>query len=877
MIRLILNPDSGPVEHAFDKSVVIIGAPDFLDTDLSLPGEYLEEVHIKIFIRDTKYTIINQANDPFVTLNGIPFGKRTLHDQDRLQVGNTLIKIRLDNPEEKPTAKIAHAKESWGDTAKEIPVILEKTMSQSNYKPPSTTIPGIEFNEYADLDIDELVRQVELLEAHQSSTSTNSLGTDLRDAEEIIDAKLKQLDDDGDSLADEAPLAPKNMQSLKDDYLKYLDDDSEIEIDKFISRKGQNSPGLTPEVKNERFNFFIKLFLIIVILAGIFCAYWYYILIETSEEEELRAARAVADISMALNYANFFQVRPQNQNWSDPDFLRSNLQAILSKSFKSMVNLDNQGKFSNTPYILRIYTSTDLTQFLVLAQPAPGWEQWIVPKQSIIVFSESMELRKTSDLRVLNRILLNTETLDGNSHHEIADFLNQSQIIPLKDIAIDAGTEGFAPPKALALFRPGSENYLYNAPRYFMFGESFVNRAIDLANNPDSVHEAGLFQQQIKKLSQYPGIVLYSSYGLKWATEAKKAISSFLPNSSVSTAYLQYNSKGSVIGSHLLFEDQNKEIAAADFFAGNVPTIEGDYNVDATDALSMQLQILAKDRQKTLTQSSSELVSMIQEELTSPTPDFKERFKAVFERYTTLSSEINKKITDKIIELEQDYSKIPLCDFLQKTEQSGLNHIAQPVLEKVLTPEEITCKTNDFEALLKKIDDATTFTTLHDAVKEVSKFLVIETIPDTQKLISYQGYAKGHVQKKLSQFLLSDAPKSPEEIFNAANRELLLSTLEMAWITDFDENNYYMQEFDLHIKEKVDEIAQEIAPVKTEEKAPEKVKEKSKKKIQKQAEQIAEIDPVAPPAPPAPPVPAPTITPTPAPKIFKLGKPISNR
>ncbi len=787
MIKLVINPDTNPVEHVFTQDVIVFGCANSSEADIHLPEENLDPVHVKILLRDGKYIAMNQANDPFVSINGLPFGKKTLHDNDLLQIGNTLIRVHFNAPP---------VKESWGDTAHEIPVILERTISEVQSRPTPTSPQELKSEEYADLDIDELVRQVELLEAQNAF---------VKPVEEQV--KNEETEED----ADESE-TPKVVQPLKDDYLKYLDDDTEIEIDKFISRKGHPNQKLAPEDKSARINLFVKAFLIVIILTAIFLSYWYYTLLARSQEEELKAARAVADISMALNYANFYQVRPLNQNWSDPEFLKSSLKAILAKNFHSMVSLDQQGRFNNTPYILRIYTSTDLTQFLVLAQPAPSWEQWIVPKHSIAVALSSMEIRKTNDLRVLNRILLHTETLDGNSHREIDAFLRQNELIPLKELATKDGNQGFTPPNALGLFRPGAENLIYNAPRYYLFGESFITRAIDLANNPDTVHEIGVFRQQVDKLSRFQDVVLYTSQGLKMATEAKKAIGAFIPNASVSIAYLQYNSKGAVMGSHLLFEDGQKEIASSEVFVTAAEkAMTQSVNEDVTDALSLQLQALAKERQSVLGATANELIEMIQHDLASPSNDFNNQFKLVFKRYVDAADAVNKKISDRIVELEQEYAKIPLCDFLSKTEVYGLEKIARPVLEKTLTPEELSCKSTDFEALLKQIDDAADLTSLHEAVKDVKKFLSLDTIPNTKRLITYQGYAKGHVQKRLSQLLLSVDSVKPTDKYTKQNRALLLSILELSWITDSDEVNYYLQEFDMHIKEVP--VVQEVAEV----------------------------------------------------------------
>jgi len=161
-----------------------------------------------------------------------------------------------------------------------------------------------------------------------------------------------------------------------------------------------------------------------------------------------------------------------------------------------------------------------------------------------------------------------------------------------------------------------------------------------------------------------------------------------------------------------------------------------------------------------------------------------------------------------------------LCDFLSKAEQYGLGKIAKTILEKKLSPEEMNCKNNDFEALLKRVDEAPSLSVLHEAVKDISHFLGIETIPDTERLISYQGFTKGHVQKKLSQLLLSVDPHHLSENASASDRAELLSILELAWITDPDEMNYYVQEFDLHAKNKLSNKVKESAVKETVEEAP---------------------------------------------------------
>ncbi len=294
-----------------------------------------------------------------------PLEKKTLHDHDLLQIGKTLIRILILPAQEEAPFHSFRVKESWGGHRHEIPSIVEKAIQGNKLEKGSTMVKELSSEEYSDIDIDELVRQVELLEAQNAFTPPPPEAAPLQKTlsrEDLPPTFPQEKITSAATIPPSKTEQPQSRQSLKDDYLKYLDDDTEIEIDQFMMRKG-GSPPKSVEKKPPRIDLFVKFFLVILIITAIFFSYWYYMLLERSAEEEHKAARAVADISMALNYANFYQVKPQNQNWSDPEFLKSNLQAILSKKFHSMVDLDHQGRFNNTPYILRIYTSSDLTQF----------------------------------------------------------------------------------------------------------------------------------------------------------------------------------------------------------------------------------------------------------------------------------------------------------------------------------------------------------------------------------------------------------------------------------------------------------------------------------------------------------------------------------
>jgi len=755
MIRIVVNPDLNPTTYSFEQENVIIGA-HVPPAHLSLPGEELEALHIKITREGDKFVIINQAGDPFVSLNGLPFGKKVLKSSDLLQVGKTLLQLQID-----PLVV-----ESWGDTAHEIPKILEKAISpKDNQNPlamteghfgeknPLSIFEGAE-NDDEIFDIDELVRQVELLEetkttAEESTTESakeekkndlpapsklaelnaKAIAEKKEKAKEPLKESVKEtvaaepsisqepLPKDADreeetiahphaslpTLAlksqEKKAAAAKMRQSLKDSHLSHLDDvsDSPTAPLERRSNRGKNKFDVDEPEFKVGWRFVGVLFFSLFLAAIAAAACFYVAVISKSEMEEHKAARSVADVSMALAYSRYYQVKPQNQNWTDPDFIKNNLAAILAPQFQMMANLDSQGHLKETPYLLRIYTSLDLSKFLVVAQPEPGLLQWLFPKGAIVVHSDSMELRRINDLRSLNRLLVNPRNLDGSNGNEILNFSQQGDLIPLTWLADRRSAHGFITPESLSYFRPGAENYIYNAPRYYLFGEKFLDRALELASHSGSMSEVAILQNQIAALSRFPDFILYSSQGLQAATEAQKALSTFIPGNKILTAYLQLSAKGKILNSHLLIgahdPDGNKTGEIADaldsaqvlFHPPLALITEGVFSEagqtfgskaadeKTSDPLLLRLKAVAAERQAALKSSEKALMTVVAKNTQTPYADFESDFDRQSSLYLSLSAELAVRINEQVLALASEYSTIPLCEFLSKVEMAGLN------------------------------------------------------------------------------------------------------------------------------------------------------------------------------------------------------------
>src|SRR5690606_8087270 len=98
-------------------------------------------------------------------------------------------------------------------------------------------------------------------------------------------------------------------------------------------------------------------------------------------------------------------------------------------------------------------------------QPAPNLMQWLVHKKTLVVDSSTMEMRKISDLKALNRLLANPDPLEGSNGEDIHHLIKEGGLMSLNSLAGHKNHWGFSPPKTLGFIRPGAENYIYNAPR----------------------------------------------------------------------------------------------------------------------------------------------------------------------------------------------------------------------------------------------------------------------------------------------------------------------------------------------------------------------------------------------------------------------------
>lgn len=313
-----------------------------------------------------------------------------------------------------------------------------------------------------------------------------------------------------------------------------------------------------PKLRKKFFKAVLLLAFLALLASSIIFAEIYFRATNKIDREEMLAAESISDYAMALQYAKVYHIAPQKQNWVDPQFLKNNLIDLLSTTSLPCGNIDAQGQFSNCPYILRFYTNRDFSRFLLIAQPDATFSQVILPKKTLILDSSLMELRKTDDLRTLNRLLSYPTPLDGANGEEVKRALLQTEVIPLQTLAKEIGKPDFAPPLALSYMKPGAENLIYNAPRYYQFGETFLKKALSLIDGKFNIYEMSILQSELDSLAKFHDLIFYSSNGMKEAFKGYLALQRLVLPSNFFTGYLLYTKEGKIVNSRLVINSETR-------------------------------------------------------------------------------------------------------------------------------------------------------------------------------------------------------------------------------------------------------------------------------------------------------------------------------
>lgn len=620
MIKLTLHQQSHAQTYLFTKDCITIGEGQSDSVDISLKGLGLHQNHIKLYVSGQFFYISNQANDPFITLNGLPFGKKKLVQQDAIQIKDCIItidEIQIDTPKEP-----------------------EKQEVQAN------------FSELANIE------------------------------EQICDFP------NAEKLAKEDDLEgwfPSDLSELNIDDIAKIHE-PKIAVHKSNPDESYHLEEQTPERKIKNSFFSLKKLkalaafaVLLFIIAGAVGVETYLRAASKSGVEENKAAESLADLAMALTYAKVFHVIPQNHNYSEPEFLKNNLTALLPANSILTGTIDTQGLFSNCSYLYRFYSEQGLSRFLIIAQPAPSISQWLFPKDAILIDSSLMDLRKISDLKTINSLLAASKPFEGTTGRELSEEIKSLKVLSLPQLAKISKKMEFAPPRILKYLRPGAENLIYNAPRYFLFTEPLLKKLLAYDLTANSKESIAALQSEVERFSSFDNLILYTPQGLQAANKANKVLYSVNHAANFLSGYLLLSPTEEILSSRLIIDtkDSFDQMAKAEMETQEIAEAEKPIlPLPFTHPLNKKFENFQNSSSEALLPLVKQMAEILEEGIQKNDYDLKNEFFLLLENYQNARIEQKKKLARLIQRIEQQYPEMTSLEIYQYIKRYQLESLA---------------------------------------------------------------------------------------------------------------------------------------------------------------------------------------------------------
>lgn len=810
MIKLTLQVGTQQAQKSFHQDVVLLGAASEDLQDLSVDLSSLLPEHIRIFEQGGAFFAQNLANDPFVTLNDRPFGKKQLTNGDRLAVGEVEIVFEGEATAISPAAP----QKDLESLAETLDFSIKRTTTTR-----STFVAQDFAFEDDDEDFEALIRQVENFDPSNEQP----------ESEQPESEKL-------------ARLGPETIQQQTSETSA-----KSFKAQRAVRPKRAESAAIKqhfaiPEAP--RVFYWRPVVAVLVVLVAVVAAVGsglYFTFSEKNDEQEYIAAQGLSDMALALTYAQMHQIKPPNQNWSDPDFIKEILAKVLPSDYTSLISIDKQGYFTNCPYLLRVYTNSDLSQFLLLAQPEPSLWQWLLARETIIVDSRTMELRHTTDLRALNRLLANTKPLEAANALEISHLVSQSSLMRLTSLASETGLREFLPPKGLSKAVPGADLRIYNAPRYYRLSTPVTHslgQVVTALTSPadDKIQELRKSVAELSKLSHF---VFYSDQQESTTVKIVELLDSWFPDVPPVVAQLHLEpATGRVLSSYVMgsvpavpelqqitqewiphVEDpQEAEVVAMSEHAQHTYEIES--------AVKQELRRALEKRKEALDAYKQKMDELLDEFIKAPSADFVHAATQLIHDIDDVDLgeqlDVRQAIVDTYRQYVLDDKIFSHSEFLAETHNLGIEPYLPPEFvhpegveleidfghdhSQVQSPtmQQMEEHETSFVAALNHIQHADSFDLIEQAVSEANQELSQDPNTDAERLRMLRNKLQLQVVHRLEELILGPSSPLPADAYVEANRARILNILASTGIDDEGIHDYYVREFDLLLEQRAD-------------------------------------------------------------------------
>lgn len=604
MIKLTIQTGFIEEIRLFDQAVILIGSSPQPAVDVCLNHPAIQPIHLKILNQQGKWVVINAVNDPFVAINGYPFGKKQLTSGDTIDLNSMTILF-----------------EETEDLREVPPETLDSNILLDRLEKKIGASPSLQ------------------LEAFPRE-SDNDLGLNVQQG------KITQ------------PFVEPIRTSLKD---SHIGDSGEEKETWYPESNVSDEEPVSASPSRPQEWFIVGLILLLAFIA-IWSTWEYLSYSRKVAKEEIETTKGLADVAMALTHAQLHHHQPNNHNWTDDDFLKTHLVSTVPDPHHLIASGDIQHFFYKNSYTLRIYTSNDLSQFLLIAQPISTFWHWMLPQATIVIDSISMEIRKMEDLRPLNRLLAHVGPLGREEMEEISHLIKHADLVPLKTLAKNLKTKDFLPPASLAKTHPGAEHRIYNAPRYHRLSTPLINALERIHLNQGTAADIDFVKKETKALATLPNLILYAHENKKSAELIKQGLIAFSSDaSSLRIGWFSLNQRGDVDCCGLADHSETPKRASIKFHENK---------------LYDKLKNLQKTREAALEHLSSQLINLIKAGAEKPVANFVEHYTELSHQFLRLSEKQNQLMKQAVKKLYGEFQgSVSPIEFISLAKEIGVHDL----------------------------------------------------------------------------------------------------------------------------------------------------------------------------------------------------------
>lgn len=725
MIRLVFKIRGQTVEKSFSQSTVTIGleSPDV--EGLPIDTSELDRDHLQFVDQNGEIYAVNQANDPFITLNGRPFGRKKLSGGDCVEIGEVEI-LYTGNPTTSPQRSLSE--------------VLDQKIKRTMTPPPIDE----------EDDLSSLIAQVEGLENDEEEEETHETPSTVifHQSPPFPGESYREL--------------PSRWKSHRK---KETDDDTPSNEEEYANSSSPIWGSVIAYVA-------VLLAIIAAVGSGV-----YFTFSEQSDVQEFVAAESLADISMAFTYAHLYQIKPPHQNWTDSDFIHETLFKFLPEELAPNAQLDKQGNFTNTDYLLRAYSTPDMSRFVLIAQPNPTLLQWILPRETIVIDSQSMELRRTQDIKELNRLLANPNPLESINAAAIFKLISTSELVRLSTLAQETGHIEFNPPANLSQVRLAATSLVYNAPRYYLFAQP-LTLALAGGTSQEGDEQRAL-EDLLRTWRDFPNLVLYAKDNKELANHVFMALKERFPHETFLVGYLGPSSDTSTILTEPLPYSEPLDPYLYDFQGHETSAVlEPPPSPPLDDEETLRLSA----RKRELKPLSKQIKRLLDANLPASQPDFYSKLNALLDEYKQhdLPPQPNAESTIAALAPEE---------------------IVAPKSEEEVASQEITAAVQEkFQQFSDLIQIAKTLLQLQSVVRDIALWEKPTREIAPARFSVLRNKLKAQSLRRLELLLFSAAsPLNPEDL-QPRQRVVVQSILNNVGVDDPYQRDYYLKEFDLLVE-----------------------------------------------------------------------------